>query len=113
MNDSLQPFLITSLLIVERLFNAIHCGGVCIVLKNTLTNFSYLWMVMRAVSGFSPVDVVLELLAVVGAIGAVLDLGGLDVDLGGKARTQLVSNDQDQVGVRNKLDTERPGKNNV
>ena len=30
MNGSMQPFFITSICIGERLFTAIHCGGVCI-----------------------------------------------------------------------------------
>ena len=64
-------------------------------------------VVVEALGGLQPVDVVLEPVAVGRLVGgAVLDLGGLDGDLGGEAGAQLVGHDEDHVGVRDELHAE-------
>ena len=71
-------------------------------------------MILEAFFRLLPENVVLEPLAVVGAVRrSVVDLSGLDGDFGGEARAQLVSHNQDQVGVRDHLDTERPKKKSM
>ena len=65
-------------------------------------------MVVEAVRRLLPEDVVLEPLAVGRLVGRpVVELLGLDADLGGEAGTELVGHDQDQVGVGDQLNAER------
>ena len=66
-------------------------------------------MVVHAMHGFPPINVVFQPFAVVSFVGrSVLDLSRLNRDLGIEARASFVSYDHDQVGVWDHIDTERP-----
>ena len=66
-------------------------------------------MVVHAMHGFPPINVVFQPFAVVSFVGrSIFNLGGFNRDLGVEARAGFVSYDHDQVGVWDHVDTERP-----